>query len=295
MIGNDHVRLGLGAAEKGPCRETRGTSPAAYRYFVLCLRGPNCGYGRVMVKLADALYHRRRGEQLLAGCSTRRLGRGGDGRRWRPPEHLLAVAGGEPVGGLTRCTCGSTRSPAPSGVRPPTARPGRSAAGCGWVHGRLHHRRARLDSKRRALRAALECHPGMGRSRRSAGCRGVGDRGADRGHARPVHGRRADPGSGRRRCSCWPTAPRTGRAALIGAHPGVGLGLVQADPHRGAGDGSYLAQPPRRTGRRGRRSPCGSSSTPCTPSIGLVCTVYSMTRTVIGGPSALRRGCSWAR
>ena len=36
-------------------------------YFVLALwlfRGPNCGCGRVMVKLVDALYHRRRGEQL---------------------------------------------------------------------------------------------------------------------------------------------------------------------------------------------------------------------------------------
>ena len=36
-------------------------------YFVLALwlfRGPNCGYGRVMVKLVDALYHRRRGQQL---------------------------------------------------------------------------------------------------------------------------------------------------------------------------------------------------------------------------------------
>src|SRR3954452_24619051 len=39
-------------------------------YFVLALwlfRGPNCGYGRVMVKLVDALYHRRRGQQLLDG------------------------------------------------------------------------------------------------------------------------------------------------------------------------------------------------------------------------------------
>ena len=46
-------------------RETPGTSPAAYRHFVLALwlfRGPNCGYGRVMVKLVDALYHRRRGQ-----------------------------------------------------------------------------------------------------------------------------------------------------------------------------------------------------------------------------------------
>ena len=40
-------------------------------YFVLALwlfRGPNCGYGRVMVKLVDALYHRRRG---LWGSRTR--------------------------------------------------------------------------------------------------------------------------------------------------------------------------------------------------------------------------------
>ena len=49
-------------------------------YFVLALwlfRGPNCGYGRVMVKLVDALYHRRRGEQLLGrGPRPGRLGRG---------------------------------------------------------------------------------------------------------------------------------------------------------------------------------------------------------------------------
>src|SRR3569833_2984774 len=39
-------------------------------YFVLALwlfRGRNCGYGRVMSKLVDALYHRRRGRQLLDG------------------------------------------------------------------------------------------------------------------------------------------------------------------------------------------------------------------------------------
>src|SRR5260370_31889273 len=39
-------------------------------YFVLALwlfRGRNCGDGQVMAKLADGLYHRRRGEDLLAG------------------------------------------------------------------------------------------------------------------------------------------------------------------------------------------------------------------------------------
>jgi Insertion element 4 transposase N-terminal/Transposase DDE domain len=58
-------------------------------YFVLALwlfRGPNCGYGRVMVKLVDALYHRRRGQQLLAGVlDPDGWVEAGEGRRWRPP------------------------------------------------------------------------------------------------------------------------------------------------------------------------------------------------------------------
>src|SRR5215212_2789431 len=58
-------------------------------YFVLALwlfRGQNCGYGRVMVKLVDALYHRRRGEQLLSGVlDPDGWVEAGDGRRWRPP------------------------------------------------------------------------------------------------------------------------------------------------------------------------------------------------------------------
>jgi len=58
-------------------------------YFVLALwlfRGPNCGYGRVMVKLVDALYHRRRGQQLLDGVlDPHGWVDAGGGRRWRPP------------------------------------------------------------------------------------------------------------------------------------------------------------------------------------------------------------------
>jgi hypothetical protein len=58
-------------------------------YFVLALwlfRGPNCGYGRVMVKLVDALYHRRRGQQLLDGVlDPAGWVDAGEGRRWRPP------------------------------------------------------------------------------------------------------------------------------------------------------------------------------------------------------------------
>lgn len=58
-------------------------------YFVLALwlfRGRNCGYGQVMIKLADGLYHRRRGEDLLVGqLDPDGWVDAGDGRRWRPP------------------------------------------------------------------------------------------------------------------------------------------------------------------------------------------------------------------
>jgi transposase IS4-like protein/DDE family transposase len=58
-------------------------------YFVLALwlfRGRNCGYGRVMSKLVDGLYHRRRGQQLLAGVlDPAGWVDAGTGRRWRPP------------------------------------------------------------------------------------------------------------------------------------------------------------------------------------------------------------------
>ncbi len=58
-------------------------------YFVLALwlfRGRNCGYGQVMAKLADGLYHRRRGQDLLAGqLDPDGWVDAGDGRRWRQP------------------------------------------------------------------------------------------------------------------------------------------------------------------------------------------------------------------
>jgi hypothetical protein len=58
-------------------------------YFVLALwlfRGRNCGYGQVMIKLADGLYHRQRGEDLLAGqLDPDGWVDAGAGRRWRPP------------------------------------------------------------------------------------------------------------------------------------------------------------------------------------------------------------------
>src|SRR5919198_921438 len=58
-------------------------------YFVLALwlfRGPNCGYGRVLGKLVDGLYHRRRGQQGLDGVvDPHGWVDAGGGRRWRPP------------------------------------------------------------------------------------------------------------------------------------------------------------------------------------------------------------------
>ena len=59
-------------------------------YFTLALwlfRGRNCGYGQVMTKLADGLYHQRRAADLL----ERRLDPDGwvdegNGRRWRQPD-----------------------------------------------------------------------------------------------------------------------------------------------------------------------------------------------------------------
>ena len=58
-------------------------------YFVLALwlfRGRNCGYGQVMTKLADGLYHQRRGTDLLAGqLDPDGWVDAGRGRRWRQP------------------------------------------------------------------------------------------------------------------------------------------------------------------------------------------------------------------
>ena len=58
-------------------------------YFTLALwlfRGRNCGYGQVMVKLADGLYHQRRAADLLDGqLDPDGWVDAGGGRRWKPP------------------------------------------------------------------------------------------------------------------------------------------------------------------------------------------------------------------
>lgn len=94
-------------------------------YFVLALwlfRGPNCGYGRVMGKLIDALYHRRRGQQLLDGV----LDPAGwvdaeAGRRWRPPNisslsRARARLGADPLHMLFDEVAGPVGAPDAAGV-----------------------------------------------------------------------------------------------------------------------------------------------------------------------------------
>ena len=97
-------------------------------YFVLALwlfRGRNCGYGQVMLKLADALYSQRRGADLLAGelAPGMRVD-AGQGRQWWLPnisslsrgraklgadpvrmlfEHVAGPAGADGAPGVSCC------------------------------------------------------------------------------------------------------------------------------------------------------------------------------------------------
>ncbi|MGH3124696.1 MAG: IS4 family transposase [Streptosporangiaceae bacterium] len=77
--------------EAGAREQRRRLLPARLMvYFVLALwlfRGRNSGYGQVMTKLADGLYHQRRAAGLLAGQQLDPGGwiDAGQGRRWRPP------------------------------------------------------------------------------------------------------------------------------------------------------------------------------------------------------------------
>jgi hypothetical protein len=94
-------------------------------YFVLALwlfRGPNCGYGRVMGKLVDALYHRRRGQQLLDGVlDPAGWVDAGAGRRWRPPNisslaRARARLGADPLHMLFDEIAGPVGAPDAAGV-----------------------------------------------------------------------------------------------------------------------------------------------------------------------------------
>jgi hypothetical protein len=80
-----------GAVDAAGAREQRRRLLPArlMMYFVLALwlfRGRNSGYGQVMAKLADGLYHQRRAADLLAGqLDADGWVDAGQGRRWRQP------------------------------------------------------------------------------------------------------------------------------------------------------------------------------------------------------------------
>src|SRR4051812_23638819 len=110
--------------------DTRGVGRRLLRarlvvYFVLALwlfRGPNCGYGRVVVKLVEALYHRRRGQQLLDGVlDPDGWVDAGEGRRWRPPNisslsRARTRLGADPLHMLFEQVAGPVGAPDAAGV-----------------------------------------------------------------------------------------------------------------------------------------------------------------------------------
>jgi hypothetical protein len=118
-------------AETQAHEERRRLLPARLvMYFVLALwlfRGPNCGYGRVMTKLVDALYHRRRAEAFLATGridADRWVDAGTDrgrARQWRQPNisslsRARAKLGADPVRHLFEQVAGPVAAPEAAGV-----------------------------------------------------------------------------------------------------------------------------------------------------------------------------------
>jgi Insertion element 4 transposase N-terminal/Transposase DDE domain len=94
-------------------------------YFVLALwlfRGRNCGYARVLSKLVDGLYHRRRGQQLLDGClDSDGWVDAGAGRRWLPPAgsslgRARARLGSDPLRMLFEAVAGPVGADGVAGV-----------------------------------------------------------------------------------------------------------------------------------------------------------------------------------
>jgi hypothetical protein len=120
-------------AETEAHEERRRLLPARLAmYFVSALwlfRGPNCGYGRVMTKLVEALYHRRRAEAFLASGridADRGVEAGTDRGRVRPWQqpNISSLSRARSKLGPDRCGTCSNRSPARS------PRPRRRGCGC---------------------------------------------------------------------------------------------------------------------------------------------------------------------
>ena len=141
-------------------------------YFVLALwlfRGRNCGYGQVLGKLVDGLYHRRRAEVLLEERRWDPQGwiDAGGGRSWRIPNisslsRARARLGADPLHMLFGAVAGPVGAQDAAGV---------FCCGLRVVCGRLHHRHPGHRGQRRVLRQAGQRHRGGGVLRRCGGWR----------------------------------------------------------------------------------------------------------------------------
>ena len=221
-------------------------------YFVLALwlfRGRNCGYARVLCKLVDGLYHRRRGQQLLDGClDPDGWVDAGAGRRWRPPAssslgRARARLGSDPLRMLFEAVAG------PVGADP---RAGGIAAGvfCGGL------RVISLDGSTSDLPDTAENAEHFGRPSNAtrdgafpqvrwlvAAESGTGALvGATLGPytvgeqtlARDLLSAFGPGNAGAGRPELLVPRPGPRRAGHRGAHPVAGLGVVSADPDPGA-------------------------------------------------------------
>ena len=248
-VTNVHPELVTGVVATTDTRELRRRLLPArlVAYFVLALwlfRGPNCGYGRVMVKLVDALYHRRRGEQLLGGVlDPDGWVEAGDGRRWRPPNisslsRARTRLGADPLHMLFDEVAGPVGAPDAAGVfccglrvvsmDGSTTDVPNSTANAEYF-GRPSN--ATRDGAFPQVRWIVAAESGTGALiGATLGPYTVGDE-VGPGPAAGVL--RADARAGRPQLSVPHPGPR--RVGHRSAHPVAGLGLVQADPPRGAG------------------------------------------------------------
>ena len=185
-------------------------------YFVLALwlfRGRNCGYGQVMTKLADGLYHQRRAGDLLAGQQLDPGGwvDAGGGRRWKPP-NISSLSRGRGKLGPAPLRFLFLQVAGPTGDE---GTPGVFCCGLRVVSMTGQPRTCRTARPTTSSSAARPTRPGTGRSRRSGGWRrrspGPGACWAPRSAPTGTPSRRWPatcwrPAASGRGCSCWRTA-----------------------------------------------------------------------------------------
>src|SRR3954449_2004617 len=123
------VPAGSGGSGGGHHRHPGAAAPVVavaaggvLRAGVVAVPGSELRYGRVMVKLVEALYHRRRGQQLLDGVlDPEGWVDAGEGRRWRPPNisslsRARTRLGADPLHMLFEQVAGPVGAPDAAGV-----------------------------------------------------------------------------------------------------------------------------------------------------------------------------------